>query len=147
MAFFPELQDASVCLSFIHRMQDSFKQKNYCYFAVELLEAPGLLGFIGLNEVDSSLDFSPAVDIGWRLKKEHWHRGLATEGAVRCLAYAFKELQLEEVISIAPSVNLPSIKVMEKIGMKHVRSFVHPKLANVPHLHSCELYVKRGNEP
>ena len=143
MAFFPGIQDEAQCLEFIARMKQSMRVRQYCYFAVELIENSTFIGFIGLNYVELDLDFCPAVDIGWRIKKVYWNQGLATEGAKRCLEYAFQELKINEVISIAPAVNQPSIKIMKKIGMKYVQSFDHPKLKDFAPLQLCELYVLR----
>src|SRR5437588_11727623 len=53
--------------------------------------------------------FAPCFDIGWRLRKDEWNKGYATEGARRCLHYAFDQLAIEKVIAIAPKVNWRSI--------------------------------------
>jgi RimJ/RimL family protein N-acetyltransferase len=65
---------------------------------------------------------------------------LATEGAKRCLDYGLQELALEKIIAVAPVINIPSIKVMQKIGMKKVKEFKHPKLIDYTTLVNCVLY-------
>jgi RimJ/RimL family protein N-acetyltransferase len=64
--------------------------------------------------------FTPCVEIGWRLAAAHWNRGLATEGARRCLRYAFQELALPEVVAFTVPANLRSRRVMEKLGMSRL---------------------------
>jgi RimJ/RimL family protein N-acetyltransferase len=85
-------------------------------------------------------DFTPCVDIGWRLTKEAWGKGLATEGAKRCLDYAFEVLNIEKIFAMAPSINIPSENVMKKIGMRKIKNFQHPLLLNCPELRECVLY-------
>ena len=45
-------------------------------------------------------DVLPAVEVGWRLAREHWGKGYATEGARASLRHGFGELGLRQIISI-----------------------------------------------
>ena len=78
------------------------------------------IGFVGLCDQAYESPFTPCTDIGWRLAPEFWGKGYATEGAKRCLEYAFNDLRLDEIKSTAPKVNVPSIRVMEKANMQAV---------------------------
>jgi RimJ/RimL family protein N-acetyltransferase len=69
----------------------------------------------------------PAVEVGWRLARPAWGRGLATEGARASLRHAFEELELEAVISIIDPENERSIRVAEKLGMRRGRAHMHPR--------------------
>ena len=85
-------------------------------------EAPGVarfIGFIGLLHVGSDLPFGPAVEAGWRLARNAWGYGYATEGACAALADGFGRLGLAEIVAYAVAVNTPSRRVMERIGMTH----------------------------
>jgi RimJ/RimL family protein N-acetyltransferase len=62
--------------------------------------------------------FTPAVEIGWRLNKIFWGKGLATEAAEAVLRLGFLELGLSEIVSFTAEFNQPSIRVMQKIGMQ-----------------------------
>jgi len=73
-------------------------------------------------------EFSPCIEIGWRLAKEYWHQGYATEGAHAILDYAFNNLNLDKVVSFTAKSNTPSEAVMKKIGMVKIQEFQHPKL-------------------
>jgi RimJ/RimL family protein N-acetyltransferase len=53
---------------------------------------------------------------------------LATEGAREVLRYAFEEGRLRELVSFAVAGNLPSRRVMEKLGMSYEGEFEHPGL-------------------
>lgn len=140
MEFLPFLQDEPKTLEFIGRMQTQFSKSGFCYFAVERLDTNELIGFIGMMEQTYPADFTPCVDIGWRLAKTQWGNGFASEGARACLTYAAEILKIKEIYSIAPKINLNSEKVMQRIGMQKVTEFKHSLLGDYPHLENCVLY-------
>ena len=141
MEHFPSIQSREVTLSFIERMQKQFVENGFCYYAVELLEKNEFIGFIGLSKQEYNAGFeTPFIDIGWRLKKSTWNKGYATEGAKRCLEYAFKTLKLKIIYAIVTSNNDKSMRVMEKIGMKKHSTFMHPLIADDSNLKECVAY-------
>ena len=73
-------------------MKLMFAEYGFCYFAVDELSNYEFIGFIGLSHQDYDVEFTPFIDIGWRLDKNYWGKGFATEGAKRCLAYGFNHL-------------------------------------------------------
>ncbi len=140
MEFFPGLTDYAGTEAFIGRMQKQLVEKGFCYFAVDTLEDGAFIGFIGLSVQTFEASFTPCVDIGWRLGKKDWGNGYAAEGAKACLIYAFNALQIAKVYAVAPVVNLKSVQVMKKIGMKRVAIFTHPLLAGDERLRECVVY-------
>jgi len=62
------------------------------------------------------------AEAGWRLRREHWRQGLATEGAAALLAHGFGTVGLGTVWAETMAVNVASRGVMEKLGMRHVRT-------------------------
>ena len=142
MKYFPAVATYDQTAAFIKRMQDEFDERGYCYFAVDELSTNTFIGFIGISWKTFEADFTPCVDIGWRLKPSAWNKGYATEGAIRCLDYAFDALKLAKVYSMAPMINTPSERVMQKAGMIKVGEFEHSLLKDHPELMQCVLYVK-----
>ncbi len=140
MKYFPYVATYKQTEDFIHRMQAQFQEHKFCYFAVELLDTNAFIGFIGLLNQTYEAPFTPCIDIGWRLAPDFWNKGLASEGAKRCLHYAFSELKLTEIIATTTVHNKASIKVMEKIGMKKKMNFEHPKLKHDEKLKACVCY-------
>lgn len=140
MKHFPTILNREQTSSFIEKMQSQFEKKGFCYFTVERLDNQNFIGFIGLSEQTFKADFTPCIDIGWRLASNEWNQGFATEGAKRCLAYGFESLNLSTIKSICPVVNTASEKVMKKIGMQKVLNFQHPLLSAYPNLQTCVLY-------
>lgn len=128
MEFFPSTQSLEDTKAFLERVDKHFKEYGYCWYAVDTLEKHEFIGFIGLAWNTMEADFTPCAEIGWRLKKEAWGNGYATEGAKRCLTYGFEELQLKEIYSFTSIINKRSERVMQKIGMSKVGTFDHPKL-------------------
>ncbi len=145
MEYFSSTRTEEQTRQFIEKMHQRYTNKGYCYFPVELLDSGDFIGFIGLSEQHFKSDFTPMIDIGWRLGQKHWNKGYATEGAKRCLQYAFETLELPGVNATAAEINLPSIRVMEKIGMEKVKTFIHPSLANNERLKQCVLYQIKNN--
>ena len=140
MEFFPSLQTVEQTQRFILRMQKQFKEKRYCYFAVDILESDTFIGFIGLSDKDFESDFTPSVDIGWRLAENYWKNGFATEGASACLKYDYEQLRLKKIIATTPAINIKSEEVMKRIGMTKVKNFNHPLLLDNERLKDCLLY-------
>lgn len=143
MEFFPGKPSEEETRVFILRMQHQFMEKGFCYFAVDTLADGEFVGFIGLSEQDFPADFTPCIDIGWRLKRSAWNKGYATEGATACLDFGFQQLGLREIYAIAPQANVRSVVIMEKIGMKKCRTFEHLGLLQHERLKECVLYEKK----
>lgn len=140
MEFFPEKPSKNDTIAFVKRMQELYARQGFCYFAVDKLENHEFIGFIGLAEQVFEADFTPCIDMGWRLKKIEWRKGYASEGAKACLDFAFKQLAIEKVMAIAPLANIKSEAVMKRIGMKKVKTFQHPKMLQHARLRDCVLY-------
>lgn len=145
MRYFPSVQTTEQTAAFIARQQRQQAEQGYCYFAAETRADGQLAGFVGLSYQDYAAPFTPAVDIGWRLSPTVWRRGLATEGARACLDFAFTELGLDRVVSVAVQQNTPSLGVMDKIGMSRRGTFVHPALTDHPALETCVWYATDRN--
>ncbi len=84
------------------------------------------VGFVGLAVPSFLPAVLPAVEVGWRLTRDTWGRGLATEGARHALEHAFGTLQLRTVISVIDPGNARSIRVAEKLGMQRGAAHRHP---------------------
>jgi ribosomal-protein-alanine N-acetyltransferase len=114
----------------VDEFEAHFREHGFGRCAVELLPDGVFIGYIGLAIPEFQAHFTPCVEISWRLAAKYWNRGLATEGARSVIDYAFGTLGLEEIVSFTIPSNLPSRRVMEKLGMTHHPrdDFDHPKL-------------------
>ncbi|KCY43206.1 acetyltransferase domain protein [Acinetobacter baumannii 1505311] len=82
MRFFPKLLPATESISLIQRISALIDENGWGFWAVELKETQEFIGFIGLHNQPEQFDFSPCIEIGWRIATEHWKKGYATEGAL-----------------------------------------------------------------
>lgn len=128
MEFFPTILDEAETAQQISRFEDGFEKNGYGWWAVQVTWARTLIGFCGLAPVDFEEHFTPAVEIGWRLAREHWGNGYATEAARATLGFGFGELGLEEIVSFALPRNTRSTGVMKRLGMVPDGEFDHPAM-------------------
>ena len=145
MEHFPRTLTLAESTASAEKQINNFLEKGYCYFATDELKSGKFIGMIGISDKDFDSEFTPCADLGWRLAKEYWGKGYATEGAKRCLQYGFETLELPRIVSIAPKVNLPSIQVMKKIGMQFLQDFRHPLLLENKKLVNCVCYEIKPN--
>ena len=131
MEHFPATLTLEQSRTSIERIEACFEANGYGFWAVELLGEVPFIGFLGLSPVDRDMPFAPAVEIGWRLTREHWGHGYATEGASAVTRFAFQDLRLAEILAFTATGNLRSRRVMERLGMTRdaAEDFSHPSLA------------------
>jgi ribosomal-protein-alanine N-acetyltransferase len=86
-------------------------------WAVEVPGVAPFVGLVGLSRPTYQASFTPCVEILWRIAREHWGRGYATEAARATLREGFEMHGLDEILSFAATTNIRSQRVMEKIGM------------------------------
>ena len=124
------------------RIQKWLAEHGFGLFAAELRETGSFIGFVGLSAPAFESHFTPCVEIGWRLAREFWGSGYATEGAYAVLRLAFMSLELPEVVSFTAALNERSRRVMERLEM--VRNtkddFDHPLLSATDPLRPHVLY-------
>ncbi|WP_195575917.1 GNAT family N-acetyltransferase [Paenibacillus sp. 1001270B_150601_E10] len=140
MRYFPKTLTHEETDQFYNVIQAEFKESGYGLYAVEIKETKAFIGLIGFHKAVFEADFTPCVEIGWRLKKEAWGQGYAPEGAAACLQYGFQELGFDEIYSFTADINKPSQRVMAKVGMHYVKSFNHPKVDTASPLYPHVLY-------
>lgn len=84
--------------------------------------------FRGWFHLRPSVADEAVLELGYRLQRAAWGRGLATEGARALVDYAFAELRHPAVDACAHPDNAGSIGVMKKCGMRFAGTFVHPRI-------------------
>jgi RimJ/RimL family protein N-acetyltransferase len=94
-------------------------------FTVERREDGATLGRVGFlvwnprtweNGHRVQLDEPYETELGWKLGREHWGKGYATEAAIVCRDWAVGERGLTRLISLIALENASSIRVAERIG-------------------------------
>ncbi len=126
----PGALDRAASDALLDRLEAQRRELGYGLWAVEVVGGAACIGFVGLQPLPFDQPPAPAVEVGWRLAREHWGRGYATEGARGALAHAFDVLGLDEVVSMTVPANTRSRAVMERLGMHRdpADDFDHPGL-------------------
>lgn len=128
MRYFPKKLTTEESIVFQKAIVDEFTERGFGLYAVEEKASGAFVGFIGFHRATFEADFTPCVEIGWRLRRESWGKGYATEAASACLSYGFSELDFKEIYSFTAEINKPSQNVMKKLGMDFVKTFEHPNV-------------------
>jgi len=112
------------------RVETHFAEYGYGPWAVQRLDTGDFIGYVGLMWQTFDAAFTPALEVGWRLSRQNWGNGYATEAARESLRIAFDVLGEEEVVSMTVPQNIKSIAVMQRIGMTRdpIDDFEHPRL-------------------
>jgi len=98
---------------------DDYLKNGYGRWAMIEKETGAFIGWCGLKfHADAN-----ETDIGFRLFKQYWNKGFATEAASACLDYGFKTLYIKSIIGRAMADNTASIRVLEKIGLTFEKPF------------------------
>ena len=134
MRFFPAPLSREQSDAFASRARAFIDQRAWGLWAVEVVDSSRFIGFIGLAEPRFDAHFTPAVEVGWRLARDAWGMGYATEGADAAVTHGFTDLGLEEIVSFTAVINERSRRVMERIGMSHdpAEDFDHPSVPPGP---------------
>lgn len=121
----------------VDRIEAGFDEHGFGLWCVDPRDdAVSCIGFTGLAIPTFLPEVLPAVEIGWRLARPYWGRGLATEAATAVMHHAFDTVGLDRVVSIRDLHNDASRRVMEKIGLLHDHDTVVPATGV-----QCSVYV------
>jgi len=115
--------------AFVERIEAQFRECGFGLWAVERRADERFLGFTGLA---AGVVGAPpgTIEIGWRFDRFAWGQGYATEAARAALHFGFEEAGLPEIVSMTSTLNLASMRVMERIGLQRdpAGDFDHPRL-------------------
>lgn len=111
---FSNKQEATTVIEYLLEQYERF---GYGRMAVYLKENNEFIGFCGLKYHPETGE----TDLGYRLKRTYWSKGLATEAAMFFLNWGFNKLNLKVIVGRVAKDNLASIRVLQKIGMKKLR--------------------------
>jgi len=140
MEHFPAVLSVAESDAFVERMEACFEANGFGLWAVEIPGEAPFVGCVGLLPVDIEAHFTPAIEIGWRLAPAFWGRGIATEAATAAISFGFDEMRLRSIVAFTAARNLPSRRVMARLGMLRdpAEDFRHPGLpaghALAPHV-------------
>jgi RimJ/RimL family protein N-acetyltransferase len=114
--------------AFADRIEAHWASHGWGLWAVEVIGGTPFVGYVGLWPADYVVP--GMVEVGWRLAREHWGRGYATEAGREAIRFGFTDVGLDEVVSFTVPQNERSWRVMERIGLRRdpAADFDHPKV-------------------
>jgi RimJ/RimL family protein N-acetyltransferase len=129
MEHFPGVLTREESDQLIRHMELHFEEFGFGLWAVEIRWAEKLIGFAGLAVPTFNTHFTPAVEVGWRLTRDEWGNGYATEAARAAIGFGFEHARIEEILSWTVPANERSQRVMARLGMKRTPEldFDHPR--------------------
>ena len=142
--YFPNVGSYADAVIGIERARQRLAELGYGFLAVERRSDGAFMGMLGIgrfrDEIRRAIPGEPEVEIGWQLGRAFWGQGYAPEGAAAMLDFAWTTARLPEIVAITYEGNLPSRRVMEKLGMQHdpAASFAHP---DIPPGHPLQAHV------
>jgi RimJ/RimL family protein N-acetyltransferase len=100
----------------VGRFVRHWDERGFGLWAVEEKASGAFIGFIGLQYNEEWSEGEHKTEVGWRIDRAWWNRGLATEGGRASLGYGFEVLELERIISFTVPENAASRRVVQKCG-------------------------------
>jgi RimJ/RimL family protein N-acetyltransferase len=115
MRHYPAPYDRAGVEQWIERNRQRYQNDGVGLWAMELKQTEEVIGDCGilLQQVEGERFY----EIGYHLRRDQWHQGLATEAAIACRDWAFAHLKTNRLISLIRPENLPSRRVAERNGM------------------------------
>lgn len=120
------------------------KYENFGFWAAIEKSSQDFIGWFHLYPaienafaVELNLVTDEEIALGYRLKREKWGKGYATEVSQLLVEKGFAEWGVKRVVAWALATNKASIRVMEKVGLKYDREFTFTE-SQLPHLKPLE---------
>jgi RimJ/RimL family protein N-acetyltransferase len=128
MRYFPKCLTFAESRESFARLRAQVTQRRWGLWAVEV--DGEFAGYTGLSQPRFTAHFTPCVEIGWKLRRQFWGRGIAYSAAVAAQAFAFGQLKLAELVSFTAACNTRSRRLMERLGFARTEAddFEHPSL-------------------
>ena len=101
----------------ISRFLRHWEERGFGLWALEERESGAFVGFAGLVHQEEWTEGEHRTEVGWRLDRAFWGRGLATEAAKASVSHGLEHIGLERIIRIIQPDNGASRRVAEKAGL------------------------------
>ncbi|MBA2493342.1 MAG: GNAT family N-acetyltransferase [Acidobacteria bacterium] len=118
MRFIREPQGRKESFDWIKLVSAHWNTDKLGFCAVIEKNANKFLGWCGIWRLKETGE----MEIGYAIDKAYWGKGFATEAAEKFMRYAFEQLNAEKLVAVARPENTASRRVMEKLGMKFVKT-------------------------
>ena len=108
------------------RLETHWDVYGHGLWAAIVKESGAMIGFVGLSHPLWWPEMIERVEAGWRLARDAWGFGYATEGAREAVRIGCELLGLPEIVSFVHPENTRSLAVCERLGMVEETEVAHP---------------------
>jgi len=115
MIYYPHPFSRDEVESFIDKQITRYAETGHGLWAVILKSTGEVIGDCGLALQD--VEDRKEIEVGYHLRRDHWHNGYATEAARACIRHGFYKLRARQVICMIRPENRPSRRVAERNNM------------------------------
>jgi RimJ/RimL family protein N-acetyltransferase len=115
----PETPEETAAM--IERVQARWARWGYSWWSFIERQSDQVIGagcIQNLRRSGTEPDPACPLEIGWRLRQDRWHRGLAIEAARAMASFAFDTLAAPTLYAVCDPENPASLAVMRRLGMR-----------------------------
>ena len=120
MKFFPKTLNHQETTEMLCNILEQYNKYGHSFWKLLLKTDGQFIGIAGLLHQD--INGQEETEIGYRIIREHWNKGYATEAAQACREYAQNILGKKRLISLILPENIASIRVAQKLGAQKEKS-------------------------
>ncbi|WP_375451909.1 GNAT family N-acetyltransferase [uncultured Devosia sp.] len=138
--FYPDMPTTEASNALVDRFIAGLAHDGFGFLAVQRKSDGSFIGDVGIMPVKMPLRGNPPVEVGWLLGQAYWGQGYAPEAARAWIDFAFTDHAFPEIVAFTARLNLPSQRVMQKLGMRYdpQADFEHP---NIPEGHALRPHL------
>jgi ribosomal-protein-alanine N-acetyltransferase len=96
-------------------MRRIFEEDEGIRWVIALRDHPGYIGDVGLDKYSKK---HSRAELGFKLRKEYWRRGIMTEALTEVLSYGFEAIGLNRIEALVDPRNEASSKLLERNGFR-----------------------------
>jgi RimJ/RimL family protein N-acetyltransferase len=113
--------------AFLERVVERYESDGFGIEALLDRATGAMIGWAGLAVPHFLPEVLPAVEVGWRLARAQWGRGLATEAGAAAVDFGFTSGGLTRIVSIYEPDNAASGRVMDRLGFTRYLTTTGPR--------------------
>jgi ribosomal-protein-alanine N-acetyltransferase len=114
------LDEAYATIAYIRNQYDQYGIGRWAIIDKETQDFIGWSGLKFETTVRKDMDY---YDLGYRLRKKYWRKGIATETSIEALKFGFETMGLHQIFAGAHVDNIGSNKVLQKTGLRFIEAF------------------------
>ena len=104
--------------TFDYRFSHILESDSDRYWAVRAGADRAFIGLVSLDPYHNDVD----TEVSYEFLPEYWGKGFATESVGAVISFALKNLGLDRIVAETQAANLPSRRLLERLGMRMIGS-------------------------